>query len=428
MNNLIFRLIYTLFVFIAVPFIIVIFLKSPSYRYRILERFGIFNLPKNKPLKKYCIWVHAASFGETIAAAPMINKLLTNYPEYSITVTTTTPTGSSQVKKLFGEQVLHVYCPFDIPFFINNFIKKTKPKICILMETELWPNMINISKKKSIKVVLANARLSNRSKNRYKIVKSYISKLLNDLSLIIAQSNQDAEKFMELGCDENKLSVSNNIKFDINIPTNHIEKAEEQKKIFFGRKVIAAVSTHRDEEQQVLVAYKKALNVDPNCLLILVPRHPSRFKEVHNLCVNNNFKVVNKSSGQIVTSDINIWLGDTMGEMFFYLKCSDLVYVGGSLVNVGGHNILEPAALSLPIIVGPHLRNFLSISHQMLENNAIIKILDSNELSIIFQEFLGCSNLDKFEKLAENAKKVFLANQGGLKKLLSNIADIISCN
>ena len=328
------------------------------------------------------IWIHAVSVGETIAAIPIIHKLKSQYPQIEILLTTTTTTGFEQAKKL-GDLVTHRYMPLDFPFAIKRFLKVIKPSQLIIMETEIWPNTLYYSRLAGVPVSLINARLSDKSFQGYAKIKPLI-RLVNDcVSQIICQYASDAKNFERLGISPHKLALSGSIKFDISI-SDEVNKKGRDLRLRLGsqRPVWIAASTHAGEDEIVLAAHQKVLDVYKDALLILVPRHPERFAQV-KLLAQKSHTTVTRSSNKIPSDSTQVYLGDTMGEMLELLEASDVCFMGGSLLGdkVGGHNLLEPAALAKPTLIGPSYYNFQDITDSLIAQGACKVVMNENELA-----------------------------------------------
>ena len=328
------------------------------------------------------IWIHAVSVGETIAAVPIIHKLKAQYPQVEILLTTTTTTGFEQAKKL-GDLVTHRYMPLDLPFAIKRFLKIIKPSQLVIMETELWPNTLHYSRLAGVPISLINARLSDKSYRGYAKLKPLI-RLVNDcVNQIICQYANDAENFEKLGTPPHKLALSGSIKFDISI-SKEVHKKGKDLRLALGdnRPVWIAASTHAGEDEIVLAAHQKVLDVHNDALLILVPRHPERFTQVKVLAQKNHITVAH-SSNKTLPGSTQVYLGDTMGEMLEFLEASDVCFMGGSLLGdkVGGHNLLEPAALAKPTLIGPSYFNFQDITDYLIAQDACKVVRNENELA-----------------------------------------------
>ncbi|OCG07107.1 3-deoxy-D-manno-octulosonic acid transferase [Gilliamella sp. wkB178] len=415
------QILYTILVYLIQPLVWLKLLwrsrKAPAYRQRIFERYGFC---KNK-VKPDGILVHAVSVGETIAAIPLIKALQQQYPNLPITVTTMTPTGSQRVKDLLKNSVSHVYLPYDLPCAIRRFLKILRPKLVIIMETELWPNFISQCNKRQIPLIIANARLSERSAKGYRKLGKAISNLLPKISMVAAQNQQDGERFLSLGLPSNHLSVTGSIKFDIELTAQQQQKIIDLKQQWqLNRPTLIAASTHSGEDEIILTAFKRLLKQHPNLLLILVPRHPERFRTVEKLIIENGFNYLCRSSNAIPTAQTQVILGDTMGELLELYGLADIAFVGGSLVEHGGHNPLEPALHHIPIISGEHFFNFKIICEQLIAANAMIVCTNSaNDLYSAINHLLNDKIICK--QIGEHAYQVLKQNQGALKRLLEII-------
>ncbi len=415
------QIIYTLLLYLIQPFVWLKLLwrsrKAPAYRQRWLERYGFC---KNK-VKPNGILVHAVSVGETIAAIPLIKALQQKYPQLPITVTTMTPTGSERVKSLLKDSVSHVYLPYDLPGAIKRFLKTTKPKIVIIMETELWPNLISQCYKQKIPLIIANARLSERSAARYGKLGKAVKQLFSKISMVAAQNQQDGERFVSLGLPADHLAITGSIKFDINLSNEQRQNINQLKQQWqLKRPVLIAASTHSGEDEIILTAFKKLLLKHANLLLILVPRHPERFKTVEKLISDSGFNYLKRSTNQIPTEQTQIVLGDTMGELLELYAMADIAFVGGSLVKQGGHNPLEPALHHIAIITGEYFFNFQVICEQLIEAQGMIVCTNSADDLYSTIDCLLNDNSSR-NRLGENAYLVLKQNQGALSRLLAVI-------
>ncbi|UYI47293.1 lipid IV(A) 3-deoxy-D-manno-octulosonic acid transferase [Vibrio natriegens] len=379
------HLIYTLLLVLASPILLFGLYKSkpnkPKFGPRWKEHFGI--TPKLN-IDQRPIWIHAVSVGESIAAAPLIKALKKQNPEQTILVTTTTSTGAEQVAKL-GDLVEHRYMPIDFSFAVKGFLKATNPKQMLIIETELWPNTLNTVHKAGIPITVVNARLSEKSCLNYAKVQPLFNLLHPKLTQVLCQTESDAERFSRLGVDNNKLSVTGSIKFDIQISDDVKVKGKELRSALGKhRPVWIAASTHKGEDEQVLEAHKQVLESHSDALLILVPRHPERFDSVFELCQKHSFETIRRTSQSDVAESTQVYLGDTMGEMLILIGAADVCFMGGSLIGdkVGGHNVLEPAALGVPVITGPSYYNFAEIVKDLSAQHILTIIETEQELSI----------------------------------------------
>ncbi len=404
---------YNFIVFLALPFAYLRLLwrsrLAPDYRVRIHERFAKYK----KNYNAGGIVVHAVSVGETNAAEPLIKHLIATGE--AVTVTTMTPTGSKRVQALFGEQVQHVYLPYDYPGAINRFIETFKPKKFIVMETEWWPNLFASLKKRSTPLLIANARLSEKSMRRYLKFPSMAKNMSSCVTKLAAQTQDDAVRFKSIGVDQEKITVTGNIKFDITCDQKTIEQGKQLKQTFANRPVWIAASTHPGEEQIIMDAIHGILKHIPDALTIIVPRHPERFGSVQQKCLSEKFKVALRSKNEAVTQDTTVYLGDTMGDLMLLYAASDVAFVAGSMVAVGGHNMLEPAELQLPIISGPHVFNFTQIA--LLLEQAGGMVIVSDALALSEQVITWLRDPMHARLAAQKAHEVVQKNRGALNRL-----------
>ena len=421
------RTLYTALFYLGLPLVAIrLWLRSrkaPAYAKRIGERFS-YGMPSLQPGG---IWVHAVSVGESIAAAPMIRALLQRYPQLPITVTCMTPTGSERIQALFaGEpRIQHCYLPYDLPCAAARFLDHAKPKLAVIMETELWPNHIHQCAKRGIPVALANGRLSERSARGYGRFSKLTAPMLAEMSFFAVQTEAEAQRFRDLGARPQAVEVTGSIKFDLTIDPQLLQRAHELRGQWqaLERPVWIAASTHEGEDEVVLDAHRRLLANYPNALLILVPRHPERFNSVFELCQREGFATVRRSTGANVAADTSVLLGDTMGELLFLYALADSAFVGGSLVPNGGHNLLEPAALAKPVLSGPHLFNFLDIAAQLREAGALAEVDDAEGLAVEVQRLFELPR--DAQRMAEAGLAVMRRNQGALQRLLDGLGRLI---
>jgi len=383
------RLIYTSLLYALLPLALLRLYwrgrRDPGHRQRWRERLGwIASLPEPG-----CLWIHAVSVGEVRAALPLIRTLLACYPEQRLLVTTTTLTGSRQVREALGNRVLHVYAPYDLPSAVQRFLHHTRPRIAVIMETELWPNLLRQCAATGIPVLVANARLSERSARGYARIRPLTASLLRDVTLIAAQAEADAERFRALGAP--RVEVVGNLKYDLQLPDNLLEqgRALRRERLGENRPVWIAASTHADEDEQILETFTQLRVRWPDLLLLLVPRHPERFDGVAALCQQRSFNVVRRSDQQPCRPETAVFLGDSMGELLRFYAAADLAFVGGSLVPTGGHNVLEPALLGLPVLFGPHMFNFTEASQRLLDAQAAVQVANAAELAAAVDQWLA---------------------------------------
>ncbi len=410
-------LIYNFLLLLASPWIIIRSYKKTSfykqYRQRFKERFG-----KIPELPTQGIWIHAASVGETIAASPMVKALKKQYPDIPIYFTNITYTGADRAATLYVNQANCLLAPFDFPCGLKRFLNKLQPKLLLLVESELWPNMINQCFKKNIPIVLVNGRLSPRSYQRHKCLQYFSRQLLQKLSRVAAQSELDFERFKNLGVEPQKLSLTGNLKFAVQLPEDLVQKGQTWRtQLGQNRLIWVAASTHPVEDEIVLQAHQIIVKAYPDSLLILVPRHPERFDKVFELCQKEGFNTLRRSLNKPASLQTQIFLGDTMGELLQFYQTANVAFVGGSLVPVGGHSLLEPAAVGVPIIAGPHLFNTTEIAEQLSKVNALISIIDAQTLSAAVIELFR--DEEKRKQMVNQARSIVVGNQDSLPKTLT---------
>ena len=376
------RYLYSALFYLLLPVILLRMLlrsrRAPAYRRRLAERFGLFPAPtalRGRPV----IWVHAVSVGETLAAAPLIESLLRDYPDYGIVVTTTTPTGSDRVRDLFAERVFHVYSPWDIPGGVKRFLARVDPQLLVIMETELWPNLLHYCHAANCPIVLANARLSERSARGYARFSALTRRMLQQLSVVACQSPADGERFLALGLPAERLQVTGSIKFDLELDRELRDRAAALRRDI-GRPVILASSTHLGEDEIILAAFRSVREQVPDALCLLVPRHPERVDSVYELCVAEGWRVRRRSSGEAVVGEDDILLGDTMGELRLLSGVASVAVIGGSFIEHGGQNVLEAAAWGVPVVTGPHMFNFSEISELLELAGGMIRLENPADL------------------------------------------------
>ncbi|HDZ57051.1 MAG TPA: 3-deoxy-D-manno-octulosonic acid transferase [Pseudomonas xinjiangensis] len=416
------RSLYTLVFTLLMPLVLVRLLyrawRAPAYVRRWHERFAT-----GGDLRPGGIWVHAVSVGESIAAAPMIRELQERYPDLPMNVTCMTPTGSEQIRKMFGDKVGHAYLPYDLPWLQRRFLSRLRPTICIIMETELWPNLVAECKAATIPVVLANARLSERSARGYQRIGGLVRPMFAALDWIAVQTQAEALRFANLGARQEAMTITGSIKFDLQPAPALKIRAAEWRSVWGPRPVWVAASTHAGEDEQVLRAHQRILVDHPETLLVLVPRHPERFDAVARLVRDADMQLVRRSEGTSPSQREQVLLGDTMGELMQFYACADIAFVGGSLVATGGHNYLEPAALGLPLLSGPHCFNFTEVSELLQGAGALQIVRDADELAEGVIKYLDAPAAA--ERAGASGYRVVQDNQGALRKLLEGINRIL---
>ncbi|GIU14894.1 MULTISPECIES: lipid IV(A) 3-deoxy-D-manno-octulosonic acid transferase [unclassified Shewanella] len=417
------RSLYSLALYLISPLLLVYLavraFKSKDYRGRWSERFGF------KSLKQTDLLVHSVSMGETLAAIPLIKQIQQRHPELEITITTTSPTGSAEVVKAFGSSVQHCYLPFDLAWCAKRFVKQVAPKCCIIMETELWPNLIHYLKRAESQVLLANARLSQKSADSYRKHHKLTTPMLKQLDGIAAQSQQAAERFIALGVAPERVSVCGSLKFDISIDEQRINtaKALRQQWQATDKPVWVAGSVHPGEFDCLIAAHQQLLAKFPDALMVMVPRHPEQFDAAALAVKSAGLALVRRSSAAQLSAETQVVLGDTMGELLTFYAAADQAIVGGSLIVHGGHNPLEPAALGLPVMMGPNYRDFVEIT-ELLVSAGGLKIVDSSEALANNLIYLF-DDKKAYRQASEAAKSVVEQNRGSLAKQLAVVESYI---
>ncbi len=415
------RLLYTLLWYLLLP---VLFARlwwrgrrAPEYRRRWGERLAL----GLGPLRlRASVWIHAVSVGEVLAAAPLIRALLERYPATPLVVTTTTPTGSERVRALFDDRVTHVYCPWDLPGALTRFHRAFDPRLVLVMETELWPNLVRAADRRGVPVMLINGRLSLSSYRGYARLPALTGPMMGALTRVLVQTEEESDRFRHLGARAEAVDVTGNIKFDLSLSETVRDQAGELRRGFGQRPVWIAASTHEGEDEPVLEAHRRVREARPDALLVLVPRHPERFDPVAALIGEYGFDSVRRSTGADI-GDAGVYLADTMGELLMLLGTADAAFVGGSLVPVGGHNLLEPAAWALPVLSGPRLHNFEHVARLLERADALTQARDADELGRSITALLN----DETERRrqGEAGAAVVAAHRGALQRVVSSVAE-----
>jgi 3-deoxy-D-manno-octulosonic-acid transferase len=418
------RRLYTLLWVLALPLALLRLLwrsrRAPAYRRRWAERLGRFT----PPARTGGVWVHAVSVGETQAAQPLIKRLLGEPRAQPVTVTTTTPTGSVRVGELFGDQVFHVYLPFDLPWAVDGFLERVRPRLLIMVETEIWPNLLARCAAHGIPTLLANGRLSARSARRYARLDGFTRETFAAIGAVAAQTEADAQRFVALGTPADRVRVTGSMKFDMAIRGSVKEQAEVLRRDWgTDRPVWVAASTHEGEEEAVLEAHRQVLTAVPEALLVLVPRHPERFERAAQLVRRAGLTMARRTERTAVTAGTAVFLGDTMGELPVFLGAADAAFVGGSLVDIGGHNVLEPAAFGVPVVFGPHMHNFVAISELLLAADAARQVSDAEGLADVVLRWLG--DASERARIGENGRRVVEANRGALDRTWQLVVELL---
>jgi 3-deoxy-D-manno-octulosonic-acid transferase len=396
-------------------------LRIPAYRRGIAQRFGL-GLPR---VDRRAIWLHAVSVGEVQASAPLVRALLDRHPGIPVVLTTMTPTGAERARALFGDRVVHCFVPYDLASAVRRFMDHVRPELALILETELWPNLWNECGRRGIPLVLASARVSPRSVRWYRRLLPLFRDVLSHSVVIAAQTPADADRFLSLGAAAERTHVTGNIKFDFELPAEVPARgAAFRARHAPGRRVWVAASTHDGEEEQVLAVHREVLALCPDALLVLVPRHPQRFAAVAELVSRAGFALVTRSSDAPAGPGHAVLLGDSMGELTTFYAAADVAFVGGSLVRIGGHNLLEPAALALPVVTGPHNENAADIAALMADCGALQALPDARAVAAVVARLLA----DPAERLRRGrAGQVMLAgNRGAVDRLLALVDPLVS--
>jgi len=416
------RFIYSLLLYLLVPWVLTRLawrgLQNRGYWRRWGERFGF--VPRREgPV----IWLHAVSVGEVRASAPLVKALSRDYPGYTILITTMTPTGSATVRELFGAAVAHSYVPYDLPTAVWRFLNRTRPRLALIMETELWPNLFHQCHRRGIPLILANVRMSEKSARGYRRFAGLTRATLTSVRCVGAQTEADAERMHALGATQ--VEVTGSIKFEMDVPADLAAASSALRSGFGNRPVWVAASTRVGEEEYVLDAFARLRERIPRLLLVLVPRHPERFETVARLCQQRGFPIERRSdSRKSVAPETAILLGDTMGEMLLFHAAADVSYIGGSLVPLGGQNLLEAAAVGTPVVFGPHMFNFSEISRMALERGAGRQVQDVAELANAVAGYL--ENPTARRAAGEAGQRMVAENRGALAKTLELVRQVFT--
>ncbi|HEX5352789.1 MAG TPA: lipid IV(A) 3-deoxy-D-manno-octulosonic acid transferase [Rhodanobacteraceae bacterium] len=418
------RFLYTVAIYLATP-VIVWRLTARGFRYRGYfqrwrERFGRFP----DPGLQESIWVHAVSVGEVNAALPLIEALRRRYAPRPMVVTTVTPTGSERVRELFGDEVFHVYLPYDLPRAVKRFLDRIRPSLAVVVETEIWPNLFHQCGRRGILLAVVNARLSERSLRGYRPVRPLVRAALENVALVAAQSQADARRYRTLGAVPARVHVSGNLKFDRLLPQDVRERGEELRRQWGeARPVWIAASTHESEELAAFEAHLKVLARMPDALLLIAARHPERFRLVEHAARNLGFAVAIHSAGD-VNPETQCLVIDAMGVMMRYFAAGDLAFIAGSLVPIGGHNVLEPAALSKPVLVGPHTFNFEEITRTMIDAGGARRVASASELGTVVLELLR--NPEERARMGAAAHLVFARERGAARRTMTLLGRVFA--
>jgi 3-deoxy-D-manno-octulosonic-acid transferase len=411
------RWVYTALLWLLLPYVFFHLVwrarKQPKYLNHIAERFGRYPVKANKPV----IWLHTVSVGETRAAATLVQGLREKYPHHQILLTHTTPTGRAASEQLYADDVMRIYLPYDYPFAVQRFLNHFKPQVGVLLETEVWFNLIHQCNTSHIPLLLLNARLSEKSAASYARFPHLTHEGLHGLHLIAAQTDEDAQRLASL-CGR-AVSTMGNLKFDIEPPPAMLELGVLLRGLFGVRPVFLAASTREGEEALLLDALHNIS--DKNTLTIIVPRHPQRFDEVANLIQQRGFRLQRRSANEPIKPDTQIVLGDSMSEMFAYYAACDITFIGGSLLPLGGQNLIEACAVGKPVLIGAHTYNFAQATELAIACGAAIQVNDPDELVLQLNSLL--QNAQQIQAMAQAGLHFVSENQGATQLALALIND-----
>lgn len=413
------RFFYTLLLVALAPLIALRLLwrgrRQPEYLRNVGERLGYYR--QAAPAR--VIWVHAVSVGETRAAQPLIDAVQAGWPDHRIVLTGMTPTGRATAIEVYGERVTPVYLPYDYPWAVDRFFRHFSPAFGLLMETEVWPNLLAAAARRNLPVLLVNARLSERSARGYGRVGALARPAFASLAAVAAQTAGDAARLAALGASH--VEICGNLKFDVAPPAAAVALGKSWREALGGRRIWVAASTREGEEALLLAAWRRVAL--PGALLVVVPRHPQRFDEVAVLIKNDGWRMVRRSAG-LPGPDDDVWLGDSMGEMAAYYTLADLAFIGGSLLPLGGQNLIEAAACGCPVLVGPHTFNFLQATDDAIASAAAMRVADATELAAVVTRMLG--DADELGKMRAAALGFAKAHRGATARTVALIRSVLT--
>ena len=419
------RMVYLLLVYLAAPIVVAMeawkAIWQPEYRGRLGQRLG-YVVPQPAA---GCLWVHAVSVGEVQAAAALIRSLGRSYPAIPVVITTVTPTGAQRARALFGDAVRHCYLPYDLPGSVRRFLDRIQPQVAIILETEIWPTLYHELGGRGIPLVMASARVSTRSVDRYRRMASLFRETLSHGIQIGAQTAADADRFRAIGAPADRVRVTGNVKFDMEIPEASIAAGRDfRARCAAARPVWIAGSTHEGEEEAMLAAHAIVRARHPGALLILVPRHPQRFEAVRALLRRSGVDFAQRSAGEEPTAGQPVFLVDTLGDLQTFYAASDVAFVAGSLVPVGGHSLLEPAVLGLPMLSGPHTQNAQDVAELFEQSGALRIVRSKEELAQRVADWFD----DPARARADGAsgQQAVAQNRGAVNRLVAMVAPLLS--
>jgi 3-deoxy-D-manno-octulosonic-acid transferase len=419
------RLLYLLAVYLSAPIISVVFLwrgiRNRSYRENLRERWGF-----GRRVAPGGVWLHAVSVGEVQACAPLVGALRRSHPQLPLTVTTFTPTGAARARALFGDVAEVRYVPFDLPGAVRRFFRRVEPRLAVIFETELWPNLYRECRRRRVPLVLASARISERSLGRYRRLGALFTDAVSSAAIVAAQGAGDAERFKALGASPESTHVTGNLKFDFELPAGLAERGRRLRRVYAARRPLwVAGSTHEGEEAAVLEAQRLVRGRHPQALVVIAPRHPARFGAVAALLATAGVAFVRRSDGEDAAgaADAEVLLLDSLGELLEFYAAADVAFVGGSLVPVGGHNLLEPAALGVPVLTGPNNFNGAEVARLLTARGAASIVANAAELGARVSALLG--DAAERERIGTLGRDCVEASRGALARLLELIEPLL---
>jgi 3-deoxy-D-manno-octulosonic-acid transferase len=418
------RFVYVLLTYLVAPVLLAFegwqAISQPAYRRRLGQRLGFVQ----RAARPGCVWVHAVSVGEVQAAAALVEELRRRHPGIPLVVSTVTPTGAQRARALFKDTVQHCYLPYDLPGAVRRFLDRIAPQVAVLLETEIWPTLYAELGRRGIPLVIGSARLSTKSVGRYRRLASLFRETLSHGILIGAQSPADAERFALIGAPSAHIQVTGNIKYDLEIPKAQVEAGKALRAAWgAARPVWIAGSTHEGEEDAALAAHAAVRATHPDALLLLVPRHPQRFDAVRQLLGQRSIRYQQRSNGLLPAPDDAVFLIDTLGELQMLYAATDIAFVGGSLVPIGGHNLLEPAVLGLPILSGPHTHNGQDIAELLIQCGALRLVAGREELAAALQRWFD--DPERARSAGEGGRHAVAANRGAVGRLVAMIEPLL---
>lgn len=419
------RRLYSLLLYLALPAVLAYLayrgLRDRGYMDRWSERFG----RAAAPPRPGGILLHAVSMGEVNAASPLVREILQRFADHPLYVTAFTPTGSERVRTLFGDRVFHAYAPLDLPGPVRRFFDRLQPCLLLVMETEIWPNLFHEARRRGIPIVIANARMTERSLRGYRRVRTLVAQTLSAVTTALAQTEADAGRLVDAGVPRDRVVVAGNLKFDLRMPPGLLEQGEAVRRAWgVHRPSLVAGSTHETDEQALLTAFGRLLADFPDALLVLAPRHPERFGRAAQAARTAGLRVALRSEHPACPADCSCWVVDTVGELLTYYAAGDIAFVGGTLEPLGGHNVIEPASLGRPVLLGPHTQNVREIAGDLVARGGATVVRDATELETAIRSLFGDPDLR--DRMGRAAQGLVRESQGALDRTLAVVESALS--